>query len=257
MKRTVYVAAVIAGLAGGAYAGTAAEQLGLDKTAAAQVAVAEVAPVPKPVTGKNSLVPQNHLTVPLAQAEIKNLIGIFDRVGVVATVENADCTTTRAVIDTRHSGFNPNKWSIAYGNIRAALTSAEIPSLVSLFDRLDVAPVANGIETVYQVTVKNSVCNHRPAVWTVTYDAKLTPAAVKSMADTIKDLNKSGFHNCDFYYEQQGCQNADGCHWTSDWNGHGSCEEAAQNCDWYNDQNSCRNAGCYWHEDFYSRGCSN
>ncbi len=181
MKRAIYAAAVVLGLAGGAYADTAAEQLGLDKTAAAQAAVAEVAPVPKPVTGKNSLVPQNHLTVPLVQAEIKNLIGIFDRVGVVATVENADCTTTRAVIDTRHRGFNPNKWSIAYGNIRAALTSEEIPSLVSLFDRLDVAPVANGIETVYQVTVKSRVCNVRPAVWTATYDAKSIPKQLSAL----------------------------------------------------------------------------
>ena len=175
MKRAIYAAAVVLGLAGGAYADTAAEQLGLDKTTAAQAAVPEVAPVPEPVTGKNSLVPQNHLTVPLAQTEIKNLTGIFDRVGVVATAENADCTSVRAVIDARHSGFSPNKWSIAYGNVRAALTSAEIPSLVSLFDRLDVAAVANGIETVSQVTVKSRVCNQRPAVWTATYDEKSIP----------------------------------------------------------------------------------
>ena len=42
MKNSVYAATLILGLAGGAYAGTAAEQLGLDKTAAAQIA----APVP-------------------------------------------------------------------------------------------------------------------------------------------------------------------------------------------------------------------
>ncbi len=38
MKRTVYVAAVVAGLAGAAYAGTAAEQLGLDQAAVALAA---------------------------------------------------------------------------------------------------------------------------------------------------------------------------------------------------------------------------
>ncbi len=172
MKRTIYVAAVIAGLAGGAYAGTAADQLGLNKTPAGRIAVEAVSPVPAPVMVKTSLAPQNHLTVPLVQAEITSLAGIFNRVGVVATVENADCTSVRAVIDTRHRGFNPNKWSIAYGNTRAALTSEEIPAQVSLFDRLNVAPVANGIETVYQVTVKERVCNNRPAVWTATYDVK-------------------------------------------------------------------------------------
>ncbi len=269
MKRTIYAAAVIAGLAGGAYAGTAAEQLGLDKTAAAQVVVAEVAPVPEPVTGKNSLVPQNHLTVPLFQAEIKNLIGIFDRISVVATVENADCTTTKAVIETRAKGFNLNKWSIAYGNIRTALTSAEIPSLVSLFDRLDVAPAANGIETVYQVTVEDRVCNLRPAVWTATYDAKLIHKQQPELTPAQKEarwkqmLNEGKLTRGEYDWLMGGLRDLarlEALALPADARKQApaaakSMAEAIKdlskgglhNCDFYNDQSSCQSAGgCHW-----------
>ena len=50
MKNSIYIAALILGMTGGAYAGTAAEQLGLDKTDPAQV----IAQVPAPVRVTNT-----------------------------------------------------------------------------------------------------------------------------------------------------------------------------------------------------------
>ncbi|MCX5793168.1 MAG: hypothetical protein NTY45_13270 [Elusimicrobia bacterium] len=106
----------------------------------------------------------------LVQAEIITMIGIFDRVGVKAKSENADCSSEQVVIESSVRSFNPAKWSINFDGAKVALTSEEIPSMVAMFGRLNVRAIPqNGIDRVSQVIIKSRVCNLRPAVWTATY----------------------------------------------------------------------------------------
>jgi hypothetical protein len=65
--------------------------------------------------------------------------------------------------------MNPAKWTIAFADRELELTSAEIQSMITLFNRLDVGGTLTGITHVSQVTIKSKVCGMNPANWTATY----------------------------------------------------------------------------------------
>ena len=108
-------------------------------------------------------------TASLQETDVMALIGIFDRVSVPAVSENADCSSTQAVIESRVTGFNPAKWTIVFGGSKVSLTPTEVQSMIAMLNDLKVAVVVTGITDVQQVTVTSRACNLSAAIWTATY----------------------------------------------------------------------------------------
>jgi len=166
------LAAVVVGVmqCGMAFAGQNAMDVLVESAGSPSVAAVVKLPVPAPAAS-GSAVADSRVTVAMDPADIPAVIGIFNRVQVKAVAQNADCSASEAVIESRVRSFNPAKWSILSGDIKAALTQTEIPSMITMFNRLQVAVnQENSIDLRSIVTIKSRVCNLRPAVWTVTYN---------------------------------------------------------------------------------------